>query len=205
MTLTDKVVSLPWREVKPFLEMGTVYGLDLFFPIPYQQLGDWKRIDFQRVFRDRPLEVPGNFDAHDSALHENLIMRLEFIRRYMEHGLEAIQPSPQAIANGELRVPSGFVHTKRTLAQKLTSPVAWAYYLSAGPWVDAYIKKKADAYVWPEEVERLCAPGADLSGYNTTPVKAHRNLFYRWRGMYAGFELVDAKGRAITSPPKAAP
>lgn len=196
-SVLGKVVHLPWRDVKPFLELGSIYGLDLFFPIPYSQLTHLEPIAFKRVFRGRPVEVGGNFDAHDSAFADSLMLRLEFIRRYMEHGLDAIQPHPDAIASGELRVPSGFVTSKHSIWRRMLSPATWAYWLAAGPWVDRYIKRKADAYRWPEEVERLCAPGADLTGYDTTPVKSHRNVFYRWTGMQGGFEFVDANGRKL--------
>ena len=63
------------------------------------------------------------------------------------------------------------------------------------PW--PAVQRKADAYQWPEEVERLCAPDADLSGYDTTPVKSRTDVYYVYRGMDQGIVFVDANGKPV--------
>ncbi|MGO4327405.1 hypothetical protein AB4Z48_04425 [Cupriavidus sp. 2TAF22] len=197
VTHDHRVVHLPWREVAPFVELGTDYRLRLCFPVPYDQLTHWDPITFQRALRDRPYTVGGAFDVVDSATFGRCLERLEFIRRYMELGFDAVQPHPEAIAAGQVRKPSGFMPDRKGPLAKWFSPSRWAYWFAAGPLVDRWIAHKARQFQWPEEVERLCAPGADLSGYDTTPVKSRTTVYYRYAGMGKGIVFVDCKGKEI--------
>ncbi|RQP29430.1 hypothetical protein DF156_25875 [Burkholderia ubonensis] len=128
--------------------------------------------------------------------------RLEFIRRYMEHGLEAIQPDEQMRRLGRVRKPSGFLRST-------PNPDWWnlyvgrpfmhlLYWCATGPLIDWWVARKRATLRWPEEVERLCAPDADLSAFDTTPVKSRTDIFYRYAGD-RGYELVDAKGRPVST------
>lgn len=174
-----------WREVHPFTK---------FSPSGEGQLS------LKLIFRTSPTDLamaPGAFDLGDeSALVDNLT-RLEFLRRYMAEGLSAIQPDPQRTANP----PSGFTRSVTfkddglidfLLAKLVVLP---AYYLAGGPLIDRYLLRRAANLQWPAEVEQLCSPGADLSGYDTTPVQAHPDIFYRFNGR--GFDLVDIHGNVL--------
>ncbi|WP_420995450.1 hypothetical protein ACKI2N_004970 [Cupriavidus sp. 30B13] len=196
-TYDNRVVHLPWREVRPYIEFGTGYGLQLTFPVPYGQLAHREPITFKRLFLKRPYMIGGHFDDSDSATFGSCIERLEFIRRYMEHGFGAVQPHPEAVASGLARKPSGFPPERTRLLPKWLSPSRWAYWFAAGPLVDRWLAREARQFQWPEEVECLCAPGADLSGYDTTPVRSRTEVYYRYAGMGRGIVFVDRKGREI--------
>ena len=197
VAFNDEVIHLRWRDVRPFMELGSHYGIRLCFPIPYDQHAGKDALWLTRTYRGRPYELRAAFDTIDSATFGRALERIEFIRRYMEHGLEAIQPHPEAVAAGRVRKPSGFVADNRSRLRKAFSLSHWAYMLALGPWVDRWIQRKADAYQWPEEVERLCAPDADLSGYDTTPVKSRTDVYYVYRGMDQGIVFVDANGKPV--------
>lgn len=118
----------------------------------------------------------------------------------MEHGLEAIQPDEYMQRMGLVRKPSGF-------SGETINPDWWdlyvarpferlLYWFAMGPLIDKWVERKKAAYRWPEEVERLCAPGADVSAWDTRPVTSRKDIFYRHAGD-RGYELVDAQGRRI--------
>ncbi|MFD4841067.1 hypothetical protein ACFWP0_26435, partial [Achromobacter sp. NPDC058515] len=139
----------------------------------------------------------GAFDIGDeSALVDNLT-RLEFLRRYMAEGLSAVQPDPQRT----LYKPSGFTKAVTLKEDGLLTflfarlVVMPGYYLAGGPLIDRYLIHRAASAQWPAEVERLCAPGADLSGYDTTPVQARKDIYHRFNGQ--GFDLVNLKGEVV--------
>lgn len=174
-----------WRDVHPFTEFSTSadgkFGLNL-------------------VFQTGPTTLAmarGAFDIGDeSALVDNLT-RLEFLRRYMANGLPAIQPDPERTPYR----PSGF--SKAATFQEdglftylfailLVTP---GYYLAGGPLIDRYLVRRSANLQWPEEVERLCAPGADLTGYDATPVQACKDVFHRFNGRE--FDLVNRQGEVI--------
>lgn len=152
------------------------------------------------VFKTEPSGLAmtsGAFDvADESALVSNLT-RLEFLRRYMAVGLSSIQPDLHCVS----AQPSGF--TPRVMlkddglidfliAKFIVLP---AYLLAGGPLIDRCLLRRAADAQWPVEVERLCAPGADLSGYDTAPVHAHRHIYHRFNGR--GFDLVNLQGEVI--------
>ncbi|MGO4327406.1 hypothetical protein AB4Z48_04420 [Cupriavidus sp. 2TAF22] len=198
VTTYDKgVVSLRWRDVRPYVLFGNDYRLRLCFPVPYGQLSHWTPITFRRLFLKWPQMIGGHFDDSDAASFGSCIERLEFIRRYMEHGFDAVQPHPEAVASGLARKPSGFPPERNRLLPKWLSPSRWAYWFAAGPLVDRWLAREARQFQWPEEVEQLCAPGADLSDYDTTPVKSRTTVYYRYAGMGKGIVFVDRNGKEI--------
>ncbi|CAO3916337.1 DUF6708 domain-containing protein [Achromobacter mucicolens] len=180
----NQTVSAPWREVHPFTK--------------FSASGDGK-FSLTLVFRVGPSDldaVSGAFDIGDeSALIDNLV-RLEFLRRYMAEGLSAVQPDPASTPHK----PSGFSATATReeglldcLIEKLV--MRPGYYLTGGCWVDRYLLRRAANVRWPAEVERLCAPGADLSSYDITPVQSRKDAYHRFNGY--GFDLVDIEGEVI--------
>jgi hypothetical protein len=142
-------------------------------------------------------------DLDHSSTHNNL-QRLEFMRRYMEHGLQAIQPHPRAIAQGLVENPEQFDDPKRMrvgLAGKyFLYPLdrAW-HYLSLGPWLDKRARRSAEGFEWNDEVKNLCGPNPDLRGLHTRPVKSRTDVYYRPDG--ASYRLVDRRGTPLRFEP----
>ena len=66
-------------------------------------------------------------------------------------------------------------------------------FISFGPLIDWLLKRQAKKFRWPEEVERLCAPGADLSAYDTTPVTPQPGVHYRYTKKRGLFFVYDEK------------
>lgn len=180
----NQTISVPWREVHPFTKFSASgdgkFSLTLVFRVGQSDLD----------------AVSGAFDIGDeSALVDNLV-RLEFLRRYMAEGLSAVQPDPAITPHK----PSGFsaVATREEglldyLIEKLV--MRPGYYLTGGCWVDRYLLRREANVRWPAEVERLCAPGADLSSYDITPVQSRKGVYHRFNGY--GFDLVDIEGEVI--------
>ena len=192
----EECLTLPWREVHPFIEYDPIseggYFLRLGFPLP----SGGPTLDGQLF------TVPGGFDGSDFMSFSGALWRYEFIRRYMEEGLEAITPDPALVKKGMIRKPTGFDAEVneidgwgfRLFYYTLYQPFYW---LTFGPLIDWYLKRRERSFRWPEEVERLSAPGADLSGYDTTPVVARTDLFYRFD--YPNVvSLVDRHGNGVS-------
>jgi len=200
MTYGDYVVHVPWRDARPYTELGHDYRLRLYFPVPYAEIMSQPDLDPERVrTRKVPFIVQGEFDAHDHLSLDKNLTRLEFIRRYMEHGLDAIQPNPKWVKEGLIRKPTGDVELMNLGGfNNIVIVFLFCFNLiSLKPLLDRWIKYKANAFRWPEEVERLCAPGADLSAYDTRPVKSSTRYFYRYAGMDKGVIFVDHRGRQV--------
>jgi hypothetical protein len=200
VTYGDYVVHVPWRDVRPYTEIGHDYRLRLYFPVPYAEIMSQPDLDPERVRKRKvPFIVGGDFDAHDHLSLDGNLTRLEFIRRYMEHGLEAIQPKPEWVNEGLTRKPTGDVELMN-LGGLNNIVIVFLFFFnlfSLKPLLDRWIKHKANSFRWPEEVERLCAPGADLSAYDTRPVKSSTRYFYRYVGMDKGVIFVDHRGRQV--------
>ncbi|WP_454669006.1 hypothetical protein [Achromobacter kerstersii] len=199
ITYGKAVIHVPWRDVRPYTELGHDHRLRLYFPVPYLAIMTQPDSDPERVRKRKiPFIVGGDFDAHDHSLYGNL-NRLEFIRRYMEHGLEAIQPKPEWVNEGLTRKPTGDVELMN-LGGLNNIVIVFLFFfnlISLKPLLDRWIKHKANSFRWPEEVERLCASGADLSAYDTRPVKSSTRYFYRYVGMDKGVIFVDHRGRQV--------
>jgi len=175
-----EVISLPWREAIPFTRLSRTatgsHNLMLVFPNPNNP-----------GVPDNPnvLETSVGFDSIDfSSAHANY-ERLEFIRRYMESGLNEIQPCQALIDTGHVRKPTGYEVPRKFKDGPIFFIIYESvkhifYWLGTGPLVDRWIRNKVRNYKWPEEVERLCAKGADLSGIDNTPVKSQTDIFYEF-------------------------
>ena len=196
-----------WRGVRPFTELARGlsgwYCFILCFPMPLHNFRNKLPAKTIRYIYGSPLELNGDFDSSDWTFFSANLERLEFIRRYMEHGLESIQPDELMKRQGLVRKMDGFTKPMPNPDwwDKLMSKVFYRllYWLCTGPLIDYWAARRRAAYRWPEEVERLCAPGADLSGFDTSVVKSRTNIYYR-AGMGNGYYFVDAKGRRIVSP-----
>jgi len=68
-----------------------------------------------------------------------------------------------------------------------------------GPLIDRWAAHHAAQFRWPDEVERFCAEGADLSAYDTTPVASNKHIFYRYDRRAGGLYLCDRDG--VRLPP----
>jgi hypothetical protein len=176
----NQAVTAPWREVQAFTRFSA---------------SGRARFSLRLVFRTGPSDlevVSGAFDIRDESAMAGNLLRLEFLRRYMAEGLSAVQPDPA----GTVRNPGGFSRPAKGdggLLEKLV--MRPGYYLTGGFWIDRYLLRRAANIQWPEAVRRLCAPGADLSAYDTTPVHARKDAHHRLDGN--GFEVVDIAGNVI--------
>lgn len=173
----NKVYTIPWKQCMPYTRLGRVasgsYNLMLLFPNP-DKPGDPKNPNI--------VECSIAFDSGDFTFMDGNYMRLEFIRRYMEKGLDTIQPDRKLVKAGLVDKPTG--HEKNNFKKRpFMSLVNMIFYiLAAGPLVDRWVKKQIDNFQWPEEVERLCAEGANLSDIDTSPIKARADLYYEFHG-----------------------
>ncbi|MBN3828822.1 hypothetical protein G3O00_35250 [Burkholderia sp. Ac-20384] len=170
-----QAITLRWRDVQPFFRLmppGRI-ALQLAFPPP---AGVTSRVI------DGVLWLNGEFDELDSSNIRTAALRFEFIRRYMEEGLDAIQPTADL---NEYRKPSP--------PSRLNS----FYWPGLGPLIDRWANYHLSKFRWPEEVERLCAPNADLSGYDTTPVASDRIIFYRYDVREKNFYFCDREGQRL--------
>ena len=148
-------LSVAWRDAVPVIKRGS----DPFYIFP-----NYRSYRHQGTSQyNKPIFISAAFEYDLGP------KRFEFIRRYMESGLDAITPPPD-LEKDKLQDLSAFPARFHR---------GWYYHCGFGPWVDRWLKKKIDEYRWPEEIERLGAPGADLSGIDTTPVKSIDTCFYR--------------------------
>jgi hypothetical protein len=171
----NKALSIPWRDVRPFLRekgLGHV-ELKLAFPPPPGVEGD-----------DGILWLEGEFDDIDDCAIDRVSLRFEFIRRYMEEGLEAIQPTAKM---ERYRKPSG--------PQRIPS----FYWPGFGFLIDRWVYPRQNKFRWPKDVERLGEPGANLSGFDTRPVVSDKHIFYRYDVVNGGFYLCDGNGHRLPS------
>ncbi|AYQ36810.1 hypothetical protein BLA9940_04886 [Burkholderia aenigmatica] len=169
-------ITLYWRDVQPIFRLmppGRI-ALQLAFPPP---VGVTSRVN------DGVLWLNGEFDKLDSSNIRTAALRFEFIRRYMAEGLDAIQPTADLDMYREPSPPS-----------RLNS----FYWPGLGPLIDRWANYHLSKFRWPEEVERLCAPGADLSGCeDTTPVVANKQVFYRIDPRDDSFYACNLEGQRL--------
>jgi hypothetical protein len=167
------VLTVPWRDVRPFMRdigMGRV-ELRLAFPPPVGVRG-----------RKGILWLDGEFDSLDDSAIDTVARRFEFIRRYMEEGLDAIRPTQNLDV---YRKPSG--------PSRLNS----FYWPGFGPLIDRWVDHWQSQFRWPDEAQRLGLPGADVSGYDTRPVPSHKHIFYRYDPREGCFYLCDVNGERL--------
>ncbi len=179
-----------WRDVKPFLRGGieTTGKLKLCFPLqPLKTYGfEWG--SEENLEAKKPNSIDAAMDSRDHG-PQGCMHRLEFYRRYMEEGLEAVQPDPERLPNYQpIREPY--------LPQPRGPILKTLHFLAWGRLIDRALAHRAKKFYWPEEVERLCAPDADLSGIDTSPVKPRTDLYYRAMGG-SNIDFVDANGQPV--------
>ncbi|ARB46997.1 hypothetical protein [Alloalcanivorax xenomutans] len=208
----DKVVHVPWRHVRGMVEFSAVPGslggtsLKLVAPRPWE-LEEQRRLRHPHLEEDDELYcLPYGIAAGDGRDINGALEHMEFLRRYMEKGLEAVQPDPELQRKGEIRVPGGespATQKRReetfSLGDMIFNPIEkLIYWATFGPWLDrkfdeAYRKLDIEGFEWPEEVEAMCGPNPDLSGLDTRPIVPRKDLFYRYGAMDT-YQYVDANG-----------
>ncbi len=196
----ERCLSLPWRQINAFSVAGkkgafSYYVLHLHFLKPkniaVEDDGDFKTI-----------AISGMFDDADTSfwMYPNML-RYEFIRRYMEVGLDGIQPDNVFWEENEIRKPTGSAvgimpRLLPFLARtNIVNKIWFSFWhlLVFGPLIDLWVKRKINRFQWPEDIERLCAEGADLSAFDTTPVKARSDRYYRYA--YSDYQYVNRSGK----------
>lgn len=167
-----ELITVPWREVQPLVKavyLPNNVTMRLIFPTP-PEIKSWKKA---------ALYIEGTFDWVDEMGIHDCANRFEFIRRYMEKGLDSITPK----FDQKLEKFSAFPGRN------------WLFYYAGLGWlIDRWAARCRARFRWPEEVERLCAEGADLSDYDTTPVAASPNVFFRYDIREGTFYTCDRHG-----------
>lgn len=206
------VAHIPWRNAVPLVQTG-------FWPSSMMRICVPRPQADAEEFNLRTSRAPGTLDDNlrdiygidialsnedHSSIHSNL-QRLEFMRRYMEHGLQAIQPHPQAIEQGLVKDPEQRDAPKRICAtgwdgKYVIYPLGriW-HYFCFGPWLDSRARRRLEGFEWNDEVKNLCGPNPDLRGLNTRPVKSRTDVYYRPDG--ASYRLVDRWGNPLRFEP----
>ena len=187
------VAHVPWRNIRPVVNIGVAPSsiLVLYAPRPRPILEEYK-LNIVGNPKPWPIEkTRGIFQVaaslhylDHSAISSNL-QRLEFLRRYMEHGISAIQPSEEAVRLGLVKKPQAVGKTQDMkelggLMKYLFYPVGkvW-YWICLGPLLDRRARAAAARTRWPQEVEDLCGPNPDLRGLNTRPVRSSTQHYYK--------------------------
>ncbi len=174
-SMRGEPVTVAWRDVQPFvkiIQLGNT-SLRLVFPTPRGM----------RLWKKAAIAIEGTFDWGDQYGIHDCADRFEFIRRYMEQGLGSIAPGP-----GEKREKFAAASNRN-----------WLFYYTGFGWlIDRWAARCQARFRWPDEVEKLCAEGADLSGYDTTPVTTPKNVFYRYDVRDGAFYICDSHGNRFT-------
>ena len=191
-----EVITVPWNEVQAFIhfsrDLSGWYNLKLLFPV--------RKPDKNNKINE-PLEVPGDISSVDKVFPTAALKRWEFIRAYMEGGIHALNIDEELKEKGELIKPTGFSNDIE--AQTLTSKL-WRFaerILVYPLYFEKLLKQREANFRWPEEVEQLCAPDADLSNLNTRPIPSHKDMYYlldQRKGIIWGTpETFRAQGHAV--------
>src|SRR5699024_8829344 len=195
----NEYYHVPWKNIRPFTYHELSNKLILGYPLPDEQREKFEDDSLERLYGKEPPHLSISISGTDAVTLSGNLYRLEFIRRYMELGVEGIRPIP------EIEAEKITTNLRKIFAEDKTngpfSYLLWLleeaqYYVAGGPLIDRWVRYEARKFKWPEEVERLCTPGADLTGFDTRPVRPSETLFYRFTGFE--FEIVDAEGRKVT-------
>ncbi|WP_284455745.1 hypothetical protein [Alloalcanivorax xenomutans] len=202
----DKVLHVPWRHVRALVEFSVMSGslggtgLVLTAPRPWV-LDELDRFSPRGKPQKELFSLPYGFWTGGDRSIPGILRRWEFIRRYMEKGLEAIQPDPDLKKGGLLYSPGAEPTSTRELGHVYAlvfHPLErLGYFLTFGAWLDrqaAVAEEALDGFEWPEEVEELCAPSADVAAFNHQPIPARTDIYYRFAG-FNGYEYVDSRGQ----------
>ena len=189
---------VPWKNIRPFTYHERSNKLVLGYPLPDEQREKFEDDSLERLYGKEPPHLGIEFTAGDNTGIFDNLHRLEFIRRYMELGVAGIKP-PEGVEPKKMttQVLTPRIYKFKTVGDFLFWCFsAGMYWPAGGPLIDRWVRYEARKFKWPEEVERLCTPGADLTGFDTRPVRPSEVLFYRFTGFE--FEIVDAEGRKVT-------
>jgi hypothetical protein len=203
------VAHIPWRHVRVLNNIGIAPASIMLFCAPRSR-ADTER--YKLLIRGNP--NPPHLDkiwgiysfgislkSTDSISVAANLQRLEFIRRYMEHGIKAIQPHPDLTSKGLLADPERSDDPKQIynaggFLKYVLYPLnrIW-HYFCFGPLLDRWARRSVEGFEWNEEVKNLCGPSPDLRGLNTRPVKSRTDVYYRPDG--TSYRLVDRHGKAL--------
>src|SRR5699024_7649722 len=160
---------VPWKNIRPFTYHELSNKLILGYPLPSEQREKFEDDSLERLYGKEPPHLTISISGTDAVTLSGNLYRLEFIRRYMELGVEGIRPIP------EIEAEKITTNLRKIFAEDKTngpfSYLLWLleeaqYYIAGGPLIDRWVRYEARKFKWPEEVERLCTPGADLTGFD---------------------------------------
>lgn len=203
------VAHVPWRQVRSLMSLGVAgpSALRLCAPRP-RALREEECLRLERNPSAKsldelagPYQIPATLHYLDHASIYSNLQRLEFFRRYMEDGIKAIQPHPEAIRQGLVEKPMvecPVDHAKHggLLSRYLYYPIIMLWhFFCLGPWLDRRARWRAEGFTWPEEVENLCGPNPDLTGLDTRPVRSRKDVYYKPDAY--GYRLVNRHGMTL--------
>ena len=156
-----KFTTYPWKAAAAYqgLTPSPLFPTTLMLHFPGNK---------QLYGNDRPVKVGASFIDGDRVSARAEMNRWETIRRYMEEGLEAVQPTVEK----KYQYPLSKLDLR---SQKSWSNGFIQYYLFMGWYIERVVKKKLEAFRWSDDIEAMCAPDAKekglLDGFDTTPIK----------------------------------
>lgn len=187
------VAHVPWRHVRPVVNMGVAPSSILMLLVPYPRaaLEEDRLRSIGSPYQDSidkllgPFKVNATLHYGDHASVASNLQRLDFLRRYMEHGIGAVQPSEEAVRLGMVEEAQAVEKPQDLknlgwLMRYVIYPLdkVW-YWICLGPLLDRQARKAAERTRWPKEVEDLCGPCPDLRGLDTRPIRSSTQYYYK--------------------------
>lgn len=189
------IAHIPWRHVRPAVDnrYGPMGVLRLYAPHPHAEI-EINKLRTSGSSHPSYLMEPYTCDCGIEALYD--LQRLEFLRRYMEQGIQAVQPQP-----GTIPPQQTATHPRH----KLSALVRVWHWLCFSPLLDRYTRRGSENAGWSDEVQNLCGPAPDLRGLDTRPVKSRTDTYYRPaydHPVSFGYRLVNRHGHPLPQSPQ---
>lgn len=199
------VAHIPWRHVRPLVDERSTSVLKLYAPRPRAEIERY-RLRIRGNPDPPPIDLAGPYDCGNELPDLYKLQGLEFIRRYMAHGLPAIQPHPRAIAQGLVKTPGHVDAPIHWAGKYLLSPLRRSWHaLCLGPWLDKRARLGQARFEWNDEVKQLCGRSPNLRGLATRPIKPNPGAYYRPAYDHHasfGYRLVNRHGLPLMMAPE---
>ncbi|MCD9007545.1 hypothetical protein LDO31_15120 [Luteimonas sp. XNQY3] len=199
------VAHIPWRHVRPLVDERSTSVLKLYAPRPRAEIETYK-LRIRGNPNPPPIDLSGPYECVNSLPDLYELQGLEFIRRYMAHGLPAIQPHPSALAQGLVKATDHVDVPTRWAGKYLLSPLRRYWHaLCLGPWLDERARLGEARFEWNDEVKQLCGRSPNLRGLDARPIKPNPRAYYRPAYDYPvsfSYRLVNRHGLPLMMAPE---
>lgn len=179
------VATVPWRQLRAYIRCFGIYSEDSCQRYRSMFFLEFLFVDpnFPSHTGEPAVRVVEDFATPEDGLADCL-SHYEKIRQYMERGPEALRSWQEPAGRSETATDTAF-------GWVLLRFLGLVLHLAAGgPLIRYWAARKDARRGWPEDVERLCAPGAELTGFDTQPVRSQEGAFYTVEELPAGIRLV---------------